>query len=87
MDLEAHLAAIQAWAHLAVTAMIANTAPLPENLMRRYRAEGGAPLVPGGGTLCGVPVFSYPLLDPEAEMVRHHPVLLNRAIRDVISTL
>jgi uncharacterized cofD-like protein len=87
MDLEAHFAAIQAWAHLGVTAAICNTAPLPERLMRRYRQEGGAPLVPDAGIICGVPVFSYPLLDPEAEMVRHHPVLLDRALRDVIQTL
>jgi len=87
MDLEAHLAAIQAYAHLAVTAMIANTAPLPDNLMRRYQVEGGSPLVPDAGIICGVPVFSYALLDPEAEMVRHHPILLNRALRDVIASL
>jgi len=87
MDLEAHLAAIQAFAHLALTAVIANTAPLPETLSVRYQHEGGAPLVPNSGKICGVPVFSYPLLDPEAEMVRHHPVLLNRALRDVIATL
>jgi len=87
LDLEGHLAAIQAFAHLGVTAVIANTAPLPEKLMRRYQHEGGAPVVPHGGFVCGVPVFSYALLDPEAEMVRHHPVLLNRALRDVIATL
>ncbi|BDU76892.1 gluconeogenesis factor YvcK family protein [Mesoterricola sediminis] len=87
MDMEAHIAAIQAFAHVALSAVIANTAPLPDALLRRYRAEGGVPLVPDAGRICGVPIFSYPLLDPEAEMVRHHPVLLNRAIRDVIATL
>jgi len=87
MDLEAHLAAIQAFGHLGLTAVIANTAPLPANLRRRYEHEGGAPLVPESPELCGVPVFAYALLDPEAEMVRHHPVLLNRALKDVIATL
>ena len=87
LDLEAHLAAIQSFAHLAVTAVIANTAPLPEKLLRRYLHEGGSPLVPVAPVLCGVPVFPYALLDPEAEMVRHHPVLLNRALREVIATL
>jgi uncharacterized cofD-like protein len=87
MNLEAHLAAIQSFAHLALTAVLANTAPLPGNLKRRYQNEGGEPVVPTATRLCGVPVFSYPLLDPEAEMVRHHPALLNRALRDVIATL
>ncbi|WP_306600781.1 uridine diphosphate-N-acetylglucosamine-binding protein YvcK [Geothrix sp. 21YS21S-2] len=87
LDLEAHLAAIQSHAHLAVAAVIANTAPLPPNLMRRYQQEGGTPLVADARVICGVPVFAYALLDPEAEMVRHHPILLNRALRDVIATL
>ena len=87
LDLEGHLAAIQAFAHLAVTAVLANSAPLPANLLRRYRQEGGEPLVTTAEKICGVPVFSYALLDPEAEMVRHHPVLLNRALREVIATL
>ena len=89
MDLEAHLAAIQSFACLPVRVAIANTTPLPAQLLRRYLTEGGAPLVPPGpgGTLCGVPVVALPLLDPEAEMARHHPVLLNRAIREVIATL
>jgi uncharacterized cofD-like protein len=87
MDLDAHAAAIQAFAKVGLSAIIANTAPLPEHLLHRYRQEGGMPVVPAGGRACGVPVFSYPLLDPEAEMVRHHPVLLNRAIRDVLATL
>jgi len=34
-----------------------------------------------------VPVVAQPLLDPDAEMARHHPVLLNRALREVIATL
>jgi len=87
LDLEGHLAAIQAFAHLAVTAVVANSAPLPANLLRRYRQEGGEPLLTTAEKICGVPVFSYALLDPEAEMVRHHPVLLNRALREVIATL
>ena len=87
MDLEAHLAAIQAFAHLSLSAVIANNAPLPPGLVRRYQAEGGAPLLPGTSVLCGVPVHAFALLDPEAEMVRHHPVLLNRALRDVLPTL
>ena len=87
MDLEAHVAAIQAFARLALTGVIANTAPLPPALQQRYRTEGGTPLVAEGERICGVPVFPFPILDPDAEMVRHHPVLLNRAIREVIARL
>jgi uncharacterized cofD-like protein len=87
LDLEDHVAAIQAFGCLALDAVIANTAELPEGLSRRYRSEGGAPLLPAAATLCGVPVFAHAILDPEAEMARHHPVLLNRAIREVIASL
>lgn len=87
MDLEDHLAAIQAFAGVPLGTVIANTAPLPDKLLRRYLSEGGAPLQAPRDVLCGVPVVARPLLDPEAEMARHHPVLLNRALREVIAGL
>ena len=87
LSLEDHVAAIQAFASIALRMVIANTAPLPGNLLRRYLKEGGTPLLAPAGTLCGVPVVAQPLLDPEAEMARHHPVLLNRALREVIASL
>ncbi len=87
MDLEAHVAAIQAFACIGLRVVIANTAPLPGNLLRRYLKEGGVPLLANAATLCGVPVVAQPLLDPDAEMARHHPVLLNRALREVIASL
>ena len=87
MSLEDHVAAIQAFAGFALTGVIANTTPLPENLRRRYAQEGGIPLTGTTQTLCGVRVHSYAILDPEAEMARHHPVLLNHAIREVIASL
>ena len=87
MNLEDHVAAIQAFARLPLTAVIANTSPLPAGLLRRYRTEGGAPLEVTSPELCGVPIHPYAILDPDAEMVRHHPVLLNRAIREVIARL
>ena len=87
MNLEDHVAAIQAFGGLALTAVIANTTPLPEKLLRRYSQEGGIPLAPGEETLCGVRVHPYGILDPDAEMARHHPVLLNHAIREVIASL
>jgi uncharacterized cofD-like protein len=87
LNLEEHVAAIQSFGGVAVSVVVANTAPLPEGLLRRYRKEGGEPLLPVPNLACGVPVVARPLLDPEAEMARHHPVLLNRAIREVIATL
>jgi uncharacterized cofD-like protein len=87
MDLETHVATIQAFAGVGLRAVVANTTPLPPKLLRRYLTEGGAPLLATPGTVCGVPVVAQPLLDPEAEMARHHPVLLNRVLREVIASL
>ena len=88
MSLEDHVAAIQAFAGFALTGIIANTTPLPAKLLRRYCQEGGMPLLPAAAQqLCGVRVHPYAILDPEAEMARHHPMLLNHAIREVIASL
>jgi len=87
LDLETHVASIQALGGLGMTAVIANSAPLPEAVLQRYLEEGGAPLLPGGSEVCGVPLYAQPLLDPEEQVARHHPTLLNRAIRDVIESL
>jgi uncharacterized cofD-like protein len=87
MDLADHMAAIQAFGRLSLTAVVANTTPLPKALLRRYLTEGGTPLVVTEDRICGVRVHPCAILDPEAEMARHHPVLLNRALREVISTL
>lgn len=72
---------------LGLSAVIANSALLPDPVLRRYLDEGGAPLLPVGNRTCGVPVFVQPLLDPEEHVARHHPSLLNRALRDVIESL
>ncbi len=87
LDLEAHVASIQAFGGLGLAAVIANSAPLPGPVLARYLEEGGAPLVPSGGRVCGAPLFAQPLLDPEEPLARHHPALLNKALRDVIESL
>lgn len=87
LDLEAHVASIQAFGGLGISAVIANSASLPEVVLQRYLEEGGAPLLPAASEVCGVPLFAQPLLDPEEQVARHHPTLLNRAIRDVIESL
>lgn len=87
LDLEAHVASIQAMGGLGMSAVIANSAELPEPVLHRYREEGGAPLLPDGTEICGVPLFTRPLLDPEDQVARHHPTMLNQALRDVIESL
>lgn len=82
-----HVAAIQALGYLALDAVLANGTPLPPALLHRYQEEGGCPLVAAPGELCGVPVFIRALLDPDAEMVRHHPTLLRQALRDLLPVL
>lgn len=87
LDLEAHVASIQGFGALGMAAVIANSAFLPEAVLQRYLGEGGAPLLPAGSQVCGVPLFILPLLDPEEPVARHHPTLLNQALRDVIESL
>jgi uncharacterized cofD-like protein len=87
LDLEAHVASIQAFGGFPILAVLANSTPLAEPVLHRYLEEGGSPLLTSQKTLCGVPVFSQPLLDPEAQLARHHPSLLNQALRDVIESL
>ena len=87
LDLEAHVATLQAFGCFPIHAILANNASLSDQVLRRYLDEGGSPLLSGQMTLCGVPVFSQPLLDPEAQLARHHPTLLNQALREVIESL
>jgi len=64
MDLEAHVAAIQSFAGVALRVVIANTAPLPGNLLRRYRQEGGAPLLALPRPSAGCPWWPSPCSIP-----------------------
>nr|WP_320134117.1 uridine diphosphate-N-acetylglucosamine-binding protein YvcK [uncultured Holophaga sp.] len=87
LSLEDHLAAIQAFGHVGLDAVIANRAPLPAATLERYRHEGGRPLAPAGAVVCGVPVHACSLVDPDSVWVRHHPERLAGAIRSCIETL
>ena len=87
LDLEAHMAIIQSFGGFPVSAVLGNNTPLPEQMLHRYQDEGGAPLYADKEFLCGVPVFSRALLDPDSQVARHHPSLLNQALRDVIEAL
>jgi 2-phospho-L-lactate transferase/gluconeogenesis factor (CofD/UPF0052 family) len=87
MDLEGHLAAISAFGRVGVSAVIANSTPLPGDMAARYEQEGGEPLQITADQIMGIPVFRAPLLDPEAPTARHQPDLLNQAIRDLLPKL
>ncbi len=87
LDLTAHVKTIQSLGQVKLAAVLANSTPLPADMARRYRDEGGEPLLAPQDTLSGVPILSRPLLDPEAGMARHHPDLLNQAIRELLPRL
>jgi len=87
LDLETHVAAISALGRTRISAIIANAAPLRPEMLARYQIEGGEPLRAEADHILGIPVYRFPLLDPEAPTARHHPDLLNRAMREVISRL
>lgn len=87
LDLEGHLAAIASFGRTRISGAVVNSAPLPGDLRRRYQEEGGEPVLASGDQLMGIPLYPFPLLDPEARMARHHPDLLNRAIREILPRL
>ncbi|MDP1831336.1 MAG: uridine diphosphate-N-acetylglucosamine-binding protein YvcK [Geothrix sp.] len=87
LDLETHVAAISAFGRTRISAIIANATPLQADMLARYHEEGGEPLLTGSDRIMGIPVYRFPLLDPEAPMARHHPDLLNHAIREVLPRL
>ena len=87
LDLENHVAAISAFGRTRISAIIANATPLGPDMLARYQEEGGEPLLAGTDQILGIPVHRFPLLDPEAPVARHHPDLLNQAIRMVLSRL
>ena len=87
LDLETHVASIQAFGGIGIAAVIANSALLSDPVLNRYLGEGGVPLFHTGPYICGVPLHAQPLLDPDTQVARHHPTLLNQTLRDVIESL
>lgn len=85
LDLEAHLAILQAFGGLALQAVVVNDQPPPEVARARYAAEGSVPLQAEAGEIAGVPVFRAPLLDPSGPEVRHEPLRLNAALRALLA--
>jgi uncharacterized cofD-like protein len=87
MTLVDHVASIQAFGEVPLSAVLANGTPFPGPLLSRYLDEGAEPVIPTLGQDLGVPVHALPLLDPESPVARHHPDLLNQAVREVIQML
>lgn len=87
LTLADHVASIQAFGEVAVSAVLANGTPFPGPLLSRYLEEGAEPVLPHLSSDLGIPVHAHPLLDPEALVARHHPDLLNQAVREVIQVL
>ncbi len=87
MTLLDHVASIQAFGEVALSGVLANSTPFPGPVLSRYLDEGAEPLLPALAQDLGVPVHALPLLDPEAPIARHHPDLLNQAVREVIQML
>ncbi len=87
LTLADHVASIQAFGEVAVSAVLANSTPFPGPLLTRYLEEGAEPVLPQLGNDLGIPVLAHPLLDPEAPVARHHPDLLNQAVREAIQVL
>lgn len=87
LDLAGHLEALERLGGVRPNAVLANSTGLAPDILARYRAEGASQLLAEGPELRGVPVFARPLLDPEAQVARHHPTLLNQALREVVGRL
>lgn len=87
LDLEAHVAILQAFGGLALTAVLVNDQAPPADVAARYGAEGSQPLKAEASVLAGVPVFRAPLLDPSKPQARHEPLQLNAALRSLLASL
>src|SRR5206468_2894872 len=55
LDLEAHLASIQAFGGVSLSAVIANTAILQPEVARRYAEEGGEAILDARDRILGIP--------------------------------
>ena len=64
---------------------LANSAPVPEELLERYRQEGAAPLVIDGERIAamGLSLEEMPLISEEGGYARHDPIRLAEAVMEV----
>lgn len=87
LTLADHVAVIQAHGEVGLSAVLANATQLSPELRLRYAQEGATPLDARLPENFGVPLHALPLLDPESLVARHHPDLLDQALREVIRSL
>lgn len=87
LTLADHVAVIQAHGEVGLSAVLANATHLSPEMRLRYAQEGATPLDARLSEDFGVPLFPLPLLDPESLVARHHPDLLDQALREVIRSL
>lgn len=87
LTLADHVAVIQAHGEVGLSAVLANATQLSPELRLRYAQEGATPLDARLPEDFGVPLHALPLLDPESLVARHHPDLLDQALREVIRSL
>ncbi len=64
---------------------LANSAPVPEELLERYRQEGAAPLVVDRARIAGMGLSleELPLVSEEGGYARHDPIRLAEAVMEV----
>jgi len=79
-----HIDAVQSLGQVTPSAVLANVTPLKPTILDKYAVEGGTQLFAGEAVHNGIPIISKPLLDTEAELARHHPELLDMAIKDLL---
>ncbi|MCL1893867.1 MAG: uridine diphosphate-N-acetylglucosamine-binding protein YvcK [Holophagaceae bacterium] len=87
LTLEDHIEAIQSFGRVQLSAVLANNASLRASVLEKYEKEGGVQLFASDDAKIGVPIISRALLDSEADLARHHPNLLDTAIKDMLKQI
>ena len=77
-----HIDAIHFFGQIELSAVLANNTQPKPSVLAKYTKEGGEQLVVSQNIHNCVPIISRPMLDIDADLARHHPILLDRAIRD-----
>jgi len=91
LNLADHINAIQSLGQVTLSAVLANETPLKPNVLDNYLAEGAIQLFadknPPKNTCDSVQIISRPLLDTGANLARHSPELLDRAIKELLARI
>ena len=87
MTLCDHIDAIQFFGQIVLSAVLANDTPPKPSVMKKYAIEGGGQLIACQNSHDGVSIISKPMLDTRADLARHHPELLDGAIKGWLASL